>query len=663
MHGCITNIFNDENAIVMKYSDYLNYFKNFPLIDIYVKSIFSTKRVIFLGYSLSDKNVQEIMQYVKQRTTHHIYPYFVTFGKYNKAEFENYKKQGVFIVYLEELIADLPEDNSRYFQAYIKLFEKIGSFSDNKIENKIYKLLNYYNGINFISPNIAIKVINNIFDINLSYGLYGDKCLYLDDSLNNKDTRLFKIFVKRINKDKLKNYEIKLLDFLDRSNISCISIGIHNFSKINLTSAFNKYLNTNSSFDYFNAILNFDYKAILEYCNKNLQLTLNIEDNIRYKLQKAFMLYKLEDYENAFILLSEIKQLSFKHKLYFFNGVSKIAIKNLCQLNYHKTYEKKEQCKSFDIENELKNIPSKYLDTAFKELLNFEYFYKEYFAIQKLVDKNIKTKSMFDMGGSSGNNNHIELYNRVLNIFLTINFNYLPIENFNEIRNIYFKSFQALVLNYSIIELSEKQTKNKFYIPAQKLDSFNALIFHIGVKSFEYKELNLFLTDTLKIKKLLFLDIRQILNYTLINVLKLEDEYLFFNAVVILSHTNLNMYSIYKVLKQVISKLRTSHGFTIYEIINIFIVNQNNNFMSKPLLIMIEMLLEIFIDKFICRNFSIADKESIRSSFFSSLLNTLINYKHTISIKKEKINIFLDYVKDESKENYKNGFERLGIVF
>jgi hypothetical protein len=664
MHGCITNLFNDENSIVMKYSDYLNYFKNFPLIDIYVKSIFSTKRVMFLGYSLSDKNVQEIMQYVKQRTTHHIYPYFVTFGKYNNIEFENYKKQGIFIVYLEELIEDLPKDNSKYFQAYLKLFDKINNFSDNKLENKIYKLLNYYNGINFISPNIAIKVINSIFDINLSYGLYGDRCLYLDDSLNNnKETRLFKIFVKRINKDKLKNYEIKLLDFLNRINISCISIGIHNFNKINLTDTFDKYLNTNSSFDYFNTILNFDYKTILEYCNKNLQLNLNIEDNISYKLQKVFILYKLEDYENAFILLSEIKQLSFKHKLYFFNGVSKIAIKNLCQLNYHKTYNNKEQCKSFDIDNELKNIPSKYLGNAFKELLNFEYFYKEYFAIQKLVDKNIKTKNMFDIGGSSANNYHIELYNRVLNIFLTINFNYLPIEHFNEIRNIYSKSFQALVLNYSIMELSEKKTKNKFYIPAQKLDSFNILIFHICVKSFEYKELNLFLTDTLKIKKLFFSDIRQLLNYSLINVSKLDDENLFFNAIVILSHTNLNMYGIYKIFKQLISKLRTSHSFAIYEIINIFIVNQNNNLRGQPLLKAIEILLEIFINKFICRNFSIADRESIRSSFFQNLLNTLIKYKHTIKIKKEKINIFLDYIKEESKENYKNGFERVGIIF
>lgn len=663
MHGCITNIFNDENAIVMKYSDYFNYFKNFPLIDIFVKSIFSTKRVMFLGYSLSDKNVQEIIQYVKQRTNHHIYPYFVTFGKYNKTEFDNYKKQGIFIVYIEELIEELPDDNSKYFQAYIKLFEKIDNFSDNKIENKIYKLLNYYNGINFISPNIAIKVINNIFNINLSYGIYGDNCLYLDDSLNiDSDTRLFKIFVKRIIKNKLKNYEIKLLDFLNHINVSCISIGINSFSKIDLTSAFEKYLNANNGFDYYDAILNFDYSSILERCNKNLQLNLNIEDNISYKLQKVFMLYKLEDYENAFILLSEIKQLSFKHKLYFFNGVSKIAIKNLCQLDYYKTYEKKEQCKSFDIEKELKNIPSKYLDTAFKELLNFEYFYKEYFAIQKLVDKNIKTKSMFDMGGSSGNNDHIELYNRVLNIFLTINFNYLPIEHFNEIRNIYSKSFQALVLNYSIKELPENETKNKFYIPAQKLDSFNILIFHIGVKSFDYKELNLFLFNTLKEKKLLFQDIRNILNTSLVNIAKLDD-HLFFNAIVILSYTELNMYNTYKVLKQLILKLKSSHDFILYDMIRIFIVNQNDNFNSKPLLIALERLLEIFIDKFICRNFSHADRESIRSHFFSSLLNTLINYKHAIRIKKEKINIFLDYVDIKHRQNYKLGFEELGIYF
>lgn len=664
MHGSITNIFNDENAIVMKYSDYFNYFKNFPLIDIYVKSIFSTKRVIFLGYSLSDKNVQDIMEYVKRRTNHHIYPYFVTFGKYNKAEFENYKKQGIFVVYLDELTEDLPNDESKYFQAYIQLFEKINNFSENKVENRIYKLLNYYKGINFISPNIAIRVINNIFDIDLSYGLYGDSCLYLDDSLdNNKDVRLFKLFVKRIDKKRLSSIEIRLLEFLNRINISCIQIGIHSFSKVNLVSAFDKYLKVDHSFDYFDAILHFDYEAILSHCNQNLQLNLNIEESIGYKLQKVFMLYKLEDYEGAFILLTEIKQLSFKHKLYFFNGVAKVAISNLCKLNYYKTYKDNEQCKNFDITNELKNIPSKYLDTAFKELLSFEYFYKEYFAIQKLVDKNIKTKNMFDMGVSSGNNDHLELYHRVFNIFLTINFNYLPIEHFNEIRNLYSKSFQALVLNYSILELSEKERKNKFYISAQKLKSFNTLIFHIAIKSFDYKELNLFLTNTLKTNKLIFNDVEKILNRTLVNVLKIEDEYLFCNAIVILSHAHLNMYSIYKILKQLILKLKVSHNFIIYEIINVFVVNQNNNLNSKPLLITIDVLLEIFMDKFICRNFSIADKESIRSNFFANLLNTLINYKYKTKITQEKINIFLNYVDKKYHSNYISGFEKIGIKF
>jgi hypothetical protein len=664
MHGSITNIFNDENAIVMKYSDYLNYFKNFPLIDIYVKSIFSTKRVMFLGYSLSDKNVQDIMEYVKQRTNHHIYPYFVTFGKYNQSEFENYKKQGIFVVYLEELTEDLPNDESKYFQAYIQLFEKINNFSENKVENRIYKLLNYYKGINFISPNIAIRVINNIFDLDLSYGLYGDNCLYLDDSLdNNKDVRLFKLFVKRIDKKRLSSIEIRLLEFLNRINISCIQTGIHSFSKVNLVSAFDKYLKVDHSFDYFDAILHFDYEAILSHCNQNLQLNLNIEESIGYKLQKVFMLYKLEDYEGAFILLTEIKQLSFKHKLYFFNGVAKIAISNLCKLNYYKTHKDNEQCKNFDITNELKNIPSKYLDTAFKELLNFEYFYKEYFAIQKLVDKNIKTKNMFDMGGSSGNNDHLELYHRVFNIFLTINFNYLPIEHFNEIRNIYSKSFQALVLNYSILELSEKERKNKFYFSAQKLKSFNILIFHIAIKSFDYKELNLFLTNTLKTNKLIFNDVEKILNRTLVNVSKIEDEYLFCNAIVILSHTHLNMYSSYKILKQLMMKLKVSHNFIIYEIINVFIVNQNNNLNSKPLLITIDVLLEIFMDKFICRNFSVADKESIRSNFFANLLNTLINYKYKTKIKQEKINIFLNYVDKKYHSNYILGFEKIGITF
>ena len=72
MNGSLSKLDDNNNAIVMKESEYLAYSDNFPLIENYVKSIFSTKRVLFVGYSLSDHTVQQIIHWVKNKTLNHI---------------------------------------------------------------------------------------------------------------------------------------------------------------------------------------------------------------------------------------------------------------------------------------------------------------------------------------------------------------------------------------------------------------------------------------------------------------------------------------------------------------------------------------------------------------------------------------------------------------
>ena len=57
--------FENKN-IVLKKSDYDNYEKNFQLISTLVKGLFTTNTVLFIGYSYSDTNVQQIMNWIKE---------------------------------------------------------------------------------------------------------------------------------------------------------------------------------------------------------------------------------------------------------------------------------------------------------------------------------------------------------------------------------------------------------------------------------------------------------------------------------------------------------------------------------------------------------------------------------------------------------------------
>ncbi|MBN3098828.1 SIR2 family protein [Pectobacterium brasiliense] len=53
-----------QNNFVFKEDDYLQYSQNFPLIENFVKGIFSTSTVIFLGYSFNDYDLKQIVSWV-----------------------------------------------------------------------------------------------------------------------------------------------------------------------------------------------------------------------------------------------------------------------------------------------------------------------------------------------------------------------------------------------------------------------------------------------------------------------------------------------------------------------------------------------------------------------------------------------------------------------
>ncbi|MER1938989.1 SIR2 family protein, partial [Proteus terrae] len=59
MHGDLR-----QNNFVFKEDDYLQYSRNFPLIENFIKGIFSTSTVIFLGYSYSDYDLKQIVSWV-----------------------------------------------------------------------------------------------------------------------------------------------------------------------------------------------------------------------------------------------------------------------------------------------------------------------------------------------------------------------------------------------------------------------------------------------------------------------------------------------------------------------------------------------------------------------------------------------------------------------
>lgn len=111
--------FKNRN-IVFKEDDYLSYSQNFKLIETYIKSLLSTHTILFVGYSLSDPDIQYIFQWVKDILGNDLpRPYFLKIDKDNEFdinEYQYYKNKGINILYyskLDEELREKLEENSK----------------------------------------------------------------------------------------------------------------------------------------------------------------------------------------------------------------------------------------------------------------------------------------------------------------------------------------------------------------------------------------------------------------------------------------------------------------------------------------------------------------------------------------------------------------------
>ncbi len=191
MHGSL-----DENNIVFKEQDYLEYSKHFPLIGNYIKGVFSTDTVILLGYSLSDQNVKQIISWVNSHSKSVKPIYFIKTAKeFDRIEFEFYKNKNIHILYTQGLFEKKGHsDELRSFLEEIKAKPKdisknySGIISSTKQIRKM--IFNFdYNAIKKRISEISLKsssVLNKLEKAFLLYHLGQDIQAFETLKINSK---------------------------------------------------------------------------------------------------------------------------------------------------------------------------------------------------------------------------------------------------------------------------------------------------------------------------------------------------------------------------------------------------------------------------------------------------------------------------------------------
>jgi len=326
MHGD----FNSEK-FVFKEDDYINYSKDFPLIENFVKSILSTHTIIFIGYSYSDINLKYIFKWIQNSSKLQPPMFYLTFegNKHQIRYLENYNIETIAIpeynkrkdygYRLERFLKELSDYVlDRDIKQILGEIDLKNSEDIEKLLDFIYEKLKVLENQNYILKDQIIEVLEECsFEFNkkksflyflqneLTYGFNKNskvlRKIYskFTEFLLNKE-EILACFNKKTQK-KIEQKLNKIFDIFLHSNIDGIIV------KKERNLFWSYFISGKCSNELFLLLKNLfeDSYELLEEDNSIIQMQYNI-----------FCLYHKREYKKAFILNKELISKCFENDDY-----------------------------------------------------------------------------------------------------------------------------------------------------------------------------------------------------------------------------------------------------------------------------------------------------------------------------------------------------------
>lgn len=164
IHGDFKN-----HNIVFKEDDYLNYSRNFPLIENYIKSIFSTHTVLFLGYSYNDINLKHILKWIQSHSSAAPPMYLVSF-KTDKPQESYLRNYGITTLVLDSesySIGEIKDLDKRsaltqtFLTSIIQDDKAVDLNDEQEVISFIYERIKHLKQLNSITHNQIRGAITN----------------------------------------------------------------------------------------------------------------------------------------------------------------------------------------------------------------------------------------------------------------------------------------------------------------------------------------------------------------------------------------------------------------------------------------------------------------------------------------------------------------------
>lgn len=522
--------FENKN-IVFKEADYLEFSKNNTLKEIFVKSLFSNKVILFIGYSVGDVNLKLLIREIQFiLTKHHQRAYLLNHkSEIAESEIKYFENLGINIInFCENSLDSLKpkEKLSTIGKNVFKQLEYIRDFnlfeyerikneksSKSKLIDDLYTSLNRFYYYRVIPKSILASLypLNKNSESDTIYNIESNTliCYYpeLFDLINNYEG-IEETELNAEDKHKL-NFSIERLLY---SNIQFIgkkvggrdALGNRRTDKeINLS---NKYYSNGLKCDCINCSIGYlKYSdAILKIEKYKITDDSKLWDDIIY----AYSLYELGEYYKSFKSYEEIELKSNRLRQMDVSFISNYNMKRIGTRiqGFHLLDSRYSFEDLKGIENKAKKID---LD---KELLKIKYFVdqdvyrflrevRDGVYVQRLCNDidNFYNKIPNDVkivqrGGSISNSDYFNLYNSVkqLNDFLKGNF--IIGNGFSAVEYSINKSIKTFLLGFYVGTLKLSSNQKRLF-GVSKLESFNHFLLELIIDYSDPKELHNFIKE------------------------------------------------------------------------------------------------------------------------------------------------------------------------
>lgn len=579
MHGDFKS-----NNIVLKESDYLIYSENFKLMETFVKSLFATNTILFVGFSADDPNVNQIYSWVNNiLTKNKREAYLLQIEepddnyKYKK---EYYSKKGIKLInYYELQDVILKFNNSLNNQKLKSDLKKLSNDKGKKLYELLFFILKYVsceseNYYNKLLPTKYLNFINNSDFLNILGHPYW---FCKNGLLSSNDTSILKLI-----KDLKKNNSVanKTKNLFAKNGIKKIEATEYQMEYVKTLSEIQIPALTEPDFKAFEYINSLNYKGALRYLKrieKRSSVEKYIENNV-YSVkvfERAYLLYKLKQYKKSYQLLTKISYIAKEKEYNVIFAISEFNRKIVGLSYYDENHYKcsKEQKLYFDnlykelmkinIQNIINSLLTQNEQNVIADKLNFGYIKN----LQSNIYKQINDKK--------------DVLPWLKGLYYTYICNYIFIENYAEYQNI-----ASLLIKGNFESIKRQRDGEYRYIiprPAKITFDYIELINAITIVKpnylknivHEYKITKIPLTNNIQDKKDLLQAYNNWIEYlTEKTSFKYENDQMnyLYNFFIIFSLINLTKAEISEIIKSYISLIKKhdllDYQYTLENIIN-----------------------------------------------------------------------------------------------